>query len=320
MRGGEGAEVYYPLRSNGELARDILTELGREGQIMRGTFQRRLPEDPSRDYYYIHRLTPNTTSLLIEYGFIDNPADVRKLETNLLNYAEAVVRAVTNYANVPYSPPNGTSNNGKVYIVQSGDTLWSIARRFNTTVNDLISANQLTSNILLIGQTLKIPTLPNEGETTYIVQSGDTLWSIANRYGTTINAIILANNLVNDRLLIGQRLIIPGTSIPDNEMTQDFTYYTVQPNDSLWKIANQYGVNVQELINFNNLASTILQIGQQLMIPIANQGIEKTHIVQPNDSLWKIANQYGVNVQDLINFNNLTSNVIQIGQVLRIPN
>jgi len=56
------------------------------------------------------------------------------------------------------------------------------------------------------------------------------------------------------------------------------------------------------------------------MIPIANQGIEKTHIVQPNDSLWKIANQYGVNVQDLINFNNLTSNVIQIGQVLRIPN
>ena len=84
--GGEGAEIYYPLRNNDELASMILEEIGNAGQKMRGTFQRRLPENPSKDYYYIMRDTPNTQSLLIEYGFIDNANDVKKLQNNLLDY------------------------------------------------------------------------------------------------------------------------------------------------------------------------------------------------------------------------------------------
>ena len=109
---------------------------------MRKYYQRRLPENPSKDYYYIMRETPNTTSLLLEYGFIDNPNDVVKLQNYLLDYVEAVVKAVANYIGVPYIAPDGALEN--TYTVQSGDTLYSIARRFNLTVDALKALNNLT--------------------------------------------------------------------------------------------------------------------------------------------------------------------------------
>lgn len=89
---------------------------------MRKYYQRRLPENPSKDYYYIMRETPNTTSLLIEYGFIDNPKDVVKLQNYLLNYVEAVVKAVANYIGVSYIAPDGSLEN--TYTVQAGDAIF----------------------------------------------------------------------------------------------------------------------------------------------------------------------------------------------------
>lgn len=122
MRGGEGAEIIYALRNNSTLAQSILEEIGREGQIMRKYYQRRLPEDPSKDYYYIIRETVPMQSLLVEYGFIDNANDRVKLQNDLLNYVEAVVRAIAQYAGVSYTPPAGNSNT--FYTVVKGDTLF----------------------------------------------------------------------------------------------------------------------------------------------------------------------------------------------------
>ena len=93
--GGEGAEVVYALRNNSTLAKDILTSIGEAGQIMRKYYQRRLPENPNKDYYYIIRETSPMQSLLVEYGFIDNAKDQVKLQNDLLGYVEAVVKAVT---------------------------------------------------------------------------------------------------------------------------------------------------------------------------------------------------------------------------------
>ena len=101
--GGEGAEVVYPLRTDATLPSMILDAIGDKGQIKRKYYQRVLPEDPSKDYYYIMRETPNTTALLIEYGFIDNPKDQQKLQNNLLDYVEGVVEAVANYKVHQYS-------------------------------------------------------------------------------------------------------------------------------------------------------------------------------------------------------------------------
>ena len=320
--GGEGAEVIYALRNSSALAQDILEAIGSEGQIMRKYYQRRLPEDPTQDYYYIIRETNPLQSLLVEYGFIDNANDRVKLQNDLLNYVEAVVRAIANYAGVTYIPPEGSTD--IYYTVKKGDSLWSIATQYGISVNELKNANNLTSNTLQIGQVLKIPTLTGNdnigtGGSTYTVKSGDSLWSIANQYGITVDELKRANNLTSNTLQIGQVLTIPGqtTTPPTGNVT-----YTVKRGDSLWSIANQYGITVDELKRANNLTSNTLQIGQVLTIPgqtTTPPTGNVTYTVKRGDSLWSIASQYGVSVNALRTANNLTTDTLQIGQVLVIP-
>lgn len=107
--------------------------------------------------------------------------------------------------------PPGVDAGVTEYVVRSGDTLWLIARRYNTTVEAIKKLNGLTSDSLSIGQILRLPTRASGEESyfEYTVRSGDTLWLLAQRYGTTINAIKSLNKLNSDILNIGQVLLIP---------------------------------------------------------------------------------------------------------------
>ena len=108
------------------------------------------------------------------------------MQNNLLDYGEAVVKAVTNYIGVPYIPATpGTDNN--IYIVKKGDSLYSIANKYGITVNELKAANNLTSNLLNVGQTLIIPTInPDitlpENYIVYTVKKGDRIFMGNNEY------------------------------------------------------------------------------------------------------------------------------------------
>lgn len=322
LSGGDGAEVIYALRNSSGLSEAILNSLAQEGQNIRKYYQRRLPSDTSKDYYFIHRLTPsNTETVLVEYGFLDSKGDdVNQLKNDWQDYAEAVVRAIATEKGLKYTPVAGSNS----YVVQRGDSLYSIARKYNTTVGELMDLNNLTSTSLQVGQILKLPNSENNGtttpsnENTYKVVSGDSLYSIARKYNTTVEELKRLNNLTSNTLSIGQVLKVPSKT---TETPVD--YYTVQRGDSLYSIAQKFNTTVNELIALNDLTSNVLQIGDVLKIPSSSNENENTtgstYKVVSGDSLYSIAQKFGTTVDELKSLNNLSSNTLSIGQVLVLP-
>ena len=311
--GGEGAEVIYALRNSDKLASSILNELEKSGQVVRKYYQRRLPSDSSKDYYYIIRNTPNNETLIVEYGFLDNEADAKRLKSNYKKYAEAVVRAVTLYGGYKYVPVSGSN----YYVVKKGDSLWSIARANGLTVDELKSLNNLSSNVLHVGDTLLISSADSTGDdgndNYYVVKSGDTLWSIARKYNLSVNELKALNNLSSNVLSVGQRLIVGKESSND---------YVVSAGDTLWAIARKFNVSVDDIKALNNLSSNNLSIGMILKIPLySNKQNEETnvYVVKSGDSLWSIARMFNSTVDEIKSLNSLKSNVLRIGQRLVVP-
>lgn len=300
------------------MARDSLNNISKAGQNIRSYYQRRLPSDPTKDYYFILRETGRTEPLLIEYGFIDSPKDdIGQLKNNLNDYAEGVVKAVADYIGIPYSSPGVSSN---TYVVKKGDSLYSIANKLGVSVEALKASNGISGNLINVGQVLTIPgnNMVTPGNyLVYTVKKGDSLWSIAGNYGVSVNDLVEFNNLGTTFLQVGQQLLIPvvGNGI-DNNNSLGITYI-VKPGDTLWNIAKKYNVSVSELKNANNLFSNMLSIGQELIIPETSE--YKTYVVKSGDSLWKIANDFDVNLNELITLNNLDNDILSIGQTLLIP-
>ncbi len=166
------------------------------------------------------------------------------------------------------------------YIVQAGDTLTRIAARYGLPVSQVAAANGLGWNSwVYAGQRLTIPTsaplspAPAPSGTTYVVQRGDTLVSIAARYGVSVSELATLNGLYwNSWVYVGQRLAIPGgqaAPAPDNPTppsTGD-QVYVVQPGNTLFSIARAYGTTVSALSSVNGLVSNTIYVGQRLKIP-----------------------------------------------------
>ena len=310
---GSGAEIIYALRNNSNLASSLAENLDDAGLTVSKYYQRRSENDTSKDYYNIQKDTGLIETIIVNYGNINNINEATNIKNEWEDYAEAVVKSLANYTNVPYYKEGELQ---EIYTVKKGDSLWKIANKYNTTVEKLKSANNLKTNTLSVGQKLVIPSISVSPEVsdTYIVQKGDSLWSIANKFNMTVSELKNLNNLTNNLLSIGQVLKIKD-SYSNGETT-----YTVQKGDSLWVIANKYGITTEELKSYNNLTSNLLSIGQVLKIPQGKTSTENIYTVKKGDSLWTIANRYNTTVEKIKVLNNLTSNLLSIGQQLKIPN
>ena len=309
--GGDGAEIIYALRNNDTFARKIANEFENAGQNVRKYYQRRLPSNPAKDYYYIMRDTPNNETVIVEYGFADSTGDdISQLKNNWEKLAEAVTKAIVEYAGGKYVAPIDSN----YYTVKSGDSLWSISRKFGITVDELKNANNLSSNLLSIGQNLIIP--GKEAQATsgeYVVKKGDTLYSIARKYNTSVDNLKSINNIITDSLAIGQIIKLPVQSnISDNS-------YIVKKGDSLYSIARTYNTSVDKLKEINNLTSNALAIGQVLKLPSSNTSENVVYTVKKGDSLYSIAREYETTVDAIKKLNNITSNTLSIGQKLLLP-
>lgn len=160
---------------------------------------------------------------------------------------------------------------------------------------------------------------PGVSDNVYVVKNGDSLYSIANKFGVSVESLKSINGITGNLINVGQRLVIPSDA---GANPGDYVVYTVKRNDSLWNIANSYGVSVNDIVDYNNLGTTVLQIGQQLLIPNLDNSFSDSgviYVVKNGDSLWSIGKKYNVSVNDLKSANNLNSNMLSIGQQLIIP-
>ncbi len=269
------------------------------------------------------------------YG-ISNQFGVSVTELANLNNVTADTLKVGQVLKIPSS--SGTNpNNMFMYTVQRGDSLYSIARKYNTTVNAIVNLNNLKSTNLTIGQVLRIPETYTKEEDmmlpnyiNYTVKKGDTLYSIAINNNVSVEDLIKDNVLTSNNLAIGKILRI---RVPrDGEVTVEECFgedyiepsninnitYTVQRGDSLYTIARKYNTTVNDIINLNNLKSTSLSIGQKLKIPSTTNLQQQTYTVQRGDSLYTIARKFNTTIDAIKRKNNLNTNLLQIGQKLII--
>ena len=285
------------------------------------------------------------------------------------------------------------SSSSGTYTVVSGDGLYAIARKTGTSIDDLLSLNGLSlTSTIYPGQVLTLSANSQEAESeessstenesststqetsseenaassehtstggTYTVVSGDGLYAIARKTGTSIDDLLSLNRLsLNSTIYPGQVLTLSGNSesAPAAESTESTAeesqeevatpeettpstnakMYYVHSGDSLYRIAHNHGISLSTLLEWNNLSvDSIIHPGQGLIVSdgsspsseqaeestssseeTASESTETTYTVQPGDGLWRIAKNHGLTLDELKSLNQLTSNIIQPGQVL----
>ena len=248
-----GVEIIYALRNNDTLAKSISDNLENNNIKVNKYYQKRSEEDTSKDYNDIQKNTGNIETIIVDYGNVNDINEANDLKNKYKIYAESIIKALLNYQGIPY---NFLDEN--IYVVQKGDNLYAISKKFNTTVENIKKLNNLNSNLLSIGQKLSIPKIEQQNtDQTYIVQKGDNLYAISKKFNTTVEKIKNLNNLTSNLLSIGQILKLP---LEDN-------IYIVQKGDNLYAISKKFNTTVEKIKNLNNLNSNLLSIGQQLKIP-----------------------------------------------------
>ena len=295
-------------------------------------------------------------------------------ETKQEESASKEEKAAEETTNEETSTNTKQASEGGTYTVVSGDGLYAIARKTGTSIDDLLSLNGLSLNSTIYpGQVLKLSvssetsayesSTSNEEESssstkettseesaasseqestggTYTVVSGDGLYAIARKTGTSIGDLLSLNGLsLNSTIYPGQVLTLSANSeVATSEETTSSTnakMYYVHSGDSLYRIAYNHGISLSTLLEWNHLSvDSIIHPGQGLIVSNgssssseeaettaevseeASSGSVTTYTVQPGDGLWRIAKNHGLTLDELKSLNQLTSNIIQPGQVL----
>ena len=154
------------------------------------------------------------------------------------------------------------------YTVRRDDSLWKIARKFGTSVERLKHANRLSGSIIRPGQRLKIPTRTSVVYVKHKIRPGENIYVLAKKYGTSIDAIKRANDLKGSLIIAGETLSIPqklSYSSAQRHVPRKL-HHKIIPGDTLGELALRYRVSVSQIKKWNNMSSTTLIAGRNLVI------------------------------------------------------
>ncbi len=252
----------------------------------------------------------------------------------------------------PAEKPNTTVQQSvdvdtKYHTVRRGETLGLIAERYGVTVSRLKDWNDLRSNKIFVGQRLKVVSMVDKGEievegdadvqenaTTHKVRRGESLFSIAEDYGVTIDNLKEWNNLSGSSIDAGQTLIVNASaakaskkSSGSSEKKAATTKHKVRRGETLGAIASRYGVTVDNLKDWNNLSSSRIDVGQTLIVKgskstsslRSSKSSYTTHTVRNGETLGGIAERYGTTASAIRKANGIKGSMIRKGQKLKIP-
>ena len=264
------------------------------------------------------------------YG-ISNQFGVSVTELARINNVDASNLQIGQVLQIP-SDSGVNPDNMFLYTVVSGDTLYSIAKKYNTTVSQILDLNHLTKTNLSVGQVIRIPEVYTPVEDislpqyqNYVVQKGDSIYSISKMFQIDVEVLRKDNSLTSDVLYPGQNLKIRVLNYDVEEcfgtdynlpVIDQYINYTVNRGDTLYSIAKKYNTSVSDLININKLDNSNLVIGQIIKVPSSNSKV--TYTVQKGDTLYSIAKKYQTTVDSIVSNNNLNTPNLSIGQVLQI--
>lgn len=252
---------------------------------------------------------------------------------------------------------------GAKYMVKSGDSVWKIANDHGISMNQLIQWNNIKNNFIYPGQKLIVKggssssnasasTANNKntassntsstatGQATYTVKAGESVWGVANKNGISMNQLIEWNNIKNNFIYPGQKLIVkggsskasatattkptastPASTTPTASSTGD-TKYTVKAGESVWGVANKHHITMDQLIEWNNIKNNFIYPGQEVIVKKGTaqstpaKSDEKTYTVKAGESVWGVADSHGITMNQLIEWNNIKNNFIYPGQQL----
>ncbi|WP_280771157.1 LysM peptidoglycan-binding domain-containing protein [Salipaludibacillus daqingensis] len=223
----------------------------------------------------------------------------------------------------------------QLYTVKKGDTLYSLGKKYNVSIDQLKNVNGLDSNRIYTGAQI---TVPGEKAATYkrvTVKKGDTLYRIAQQHGLTVTTIKEANSLSSDLIQVGEKLYVPlhadefkqvGNSLEDSN-----GIYDVEKGDTLYSIAQQFNVSVKVLKNMNGLTNDRIFVGEKILVPsVTKASIEDpsakeekrtVYQVAQGDTLYRIAKNHGVSVKEIkeVNGDTIHANIIYPGQTIYLP-
>lgn len=313
-----------------------------------------------------------TMAQLIEWNNIKNNFVYPGQQLIVSNGGSSNTGANTGNTSGSNSSNSSSSNtaSGTKYTLKAGDSVWSVSNKYGITMAQLIQWNNIQNNFIYPGQQL---TVSNSGSTnsassntgssantnnsssantgssssqgTYTVKAGESVWSVANKNGITMNQLIEWNNIKNNFIYPGQQLIVkggnsvntntgsttsaakpntPNTSATTSTSSSGNTMYTVKAGESVWSVANKHHITMDQLIEWNNIKNNFIYPGQQVIVKkgssqTTNQQApagSKTYTVKSGESVWGVADSHGITMAQLIEWNNIKNNFIYPGQTL----
>lgn len=289
-----------------------------------------------------------TSSKLAQLNSISNPNLIYVGQRLLVNQSSSSNSSSSSQSS---SATTNTEASAASYTVKSGDTLSGIASQYNTTVNQIVSLNQLSNpNLIYVGQVLKLKNSQTTNSSssssstaattvgTYTVKAGDTLSAIASRYSTSSSTLASLNSLSNPNLIyVGQVLKVSSnastsssTSSSANSNVTTAASYTVKAGDTLSAIAAKYGTTYQTLASANSISNpNDIYVGQVIKVSTtatatnsqaaSSASSNGSYTVKTGDTLYGIALANGLNWQTLAKQNGISDpNVIFVGQKLSL--